>query len=62
MSTRDIVSKDKTDFETILQNWVSLTGISAMEVNLQAFVTHKHTHKIYINLLQELPDSFKVMM
>lgn len=63
MSTRDtIVSKGKMYLETILQNWVNLTGISAMEVNLHVFVTYTHTQKIYINLLQELPDSLKVMV
>lgn len=49
MSARDIiVSEDKTDLETILQKWVNLTGISAMEVSLCIFVTYTHTHTKYI--------------
>ena len=62
MSTRDvIVSKDKKDFKTILQKWVNLTGISAVGLNLHLFVTYTNTNK-NIYLIQNLPNSFKIMV
>jgi len=62
MSTRDvIVSKGKKDFKTILHKWVNLTGISAVGLNLHLFVTYTNTNK-NIYLIQNLPNSFKIMV
>lgn len=48
--------------EAIMQKWVNLTGISAVGENFHVFVTYTHIIHIYMNLLREMPDSFKIMV